>query len=153
QPSFAIETFDLTRRFGSLVAVNAVNFRVAYGLIFGLLGPNGAGKSTAIKMLTTLLEPSGGTATVAGADVLRSPSQVRHRIGYVPQSLSADGGLPGYENLLLSARLYGIPRAQRKPRIMEALEFMGLKESASRLVKTYSGGMIRRLEVAQAMLH
>jgi ABC-2 type transport system ATP-binding protein len=153
QPSFAIETFDLTRRFGSLVAVNAVNFRVAYGHIFGLLGPNGAGKSTAIKMLTTLLEPSGGTATVAGADVRRSPAQVRHRIGYVPQSLSADGGLTGYENLLLSARLYGIPRAQRKPRIMEALEFMGLKDPASRLVKTYSGGMIRRLEVAQAMLH
>ena len=89
--SWAIETFDLTRTFGSLTAVDHVSFRVNYGFIFGLLGPNGAGKSTAIKMLTTLLDPSSGTATVAGFDVVQSPAHVRRRIGYVPQSLSADG--------------------------------------------------------------
>src|SRR5580765_1173002 len=151
--SWAIETFDLTRCFGTLTAVDHVSFRVPYGFIFGLLGPNGAGKSTAIKMLTTLLEPSGGTATVSGFDVVQSPAQVRRRIGYVPQSLSADGSLTGFENLELSAKLYGIKRAGRNSRIEEALEFMGLKDHAQRLVKAYSGGMIRRLEVAQAMLH
>jgi ABC-2 type transport system ATP-binding protein len=151
--SHAIETFALTRRFGGVNAVDQISFHVPYGAIFGLLGPNGAGKSTAIKMLTTLLEPTSGTATVAGFDIVKSPSHVRRRIGYVPQALSADGALTGYENLSLSARLYGIPRAERKPRILEALKFMGLEEPANRLVKTYSGGMIRRLEVAQAMLH
>ena len=151
--AYAIETFGLTRRYGSVTALDQVSFHVSYGAIFGLLGPNGAGKSTAIKMLTTLLEPSAGTATVAGFDIVKSPSQVRRRIGYVPQALSADGGLTGFENLKLSAKLYGIPRAERKARIEEALQFMGLAEPAHRLVKTYSGGMIRRLEVAQAMLH
>jgi ABC-2 type transport system ATP-binding protein len=153
EESHAIETFALTRRFGNVNAVNQISFHVPYGAIFGLLGPNGAGKSTAIKMLTTLLEPTSGTATVAGYDIVKSSSHVRRRIGYVPQALSADGALTGYENLSLSARLYGIPRAERKPRIAEALKFMGLEEPANRLVKTYSGGMIRRLEVAQAMLH
>ena len=151
--TFAIETFGLTRRFGSVTALNEVSMRVPYGVIFGLLGPNGAGKSTAIKMLTTLLEPSSGTATVAGFDVVESAARVRRRIGYVPQLLSADGSLTGFENLMLSAKLYGIARADRKSRIGEALEFMGLTEPSRRLVKTYSGGMIRRLELAQAMLH
>ena len=151
--SFAIETLDLTRRFGEMTAADHVNLRVPYGAIFGLLGPNGAGKSTTIKMLTTLLEPSSGTARVAGFDIVSTPADVRRRIGYVPQMLSADGGLTGYENLDLSAKLYGISRAERKPRITEALHFMGLTEPAHKLVKTYSGGMIRRLEVAQAMLH
>jgi ABC-2 type transport system ATP-binding protein len=151
--SSAIETVGLTRRFGAVLAVDQINFAVAYGAIFGLLGPNGAGKSTTIKMMTTLIEPSAGTATVSGFDIVASPAQVRRRIGYVPQALSADGGLTGYENLALSAKLYGIVRAERKDRIHEALEFMGLAEPAQRLVKTYSGGMIRRLEVAQAMLH
>ena len=149
----AIETLDLTRRFGEMTAADHVNLRVPHGSIFGLLGPNGAGKSTTIKMLTTLLEPSSGTARVAGFDIVRAPAEVRRRIGYVPQMLSADGGLTGYENLDLSAKLYGIGRADRKSRITEALEFMGLADPAHKLVKTYSGGMIRRLEVAQAMLH
>ena len=151
--SFAIATSELTRRFGEMIAADHVNLRVPYGTIFGLLGPNGAGKSTTIKMLTTLLEPSSGTAAVAGFDIIKSPAQVRRSIGYVPQMLSADGALTGYENLDLSARLYGIRRAERKPRIEEALQFMGLTEAARKMVKTYSGGMIRRLEVAQAMLH
>src|SRR5579884_475936 len=151
--SFAIETFDLTRRFGELTAANQVTLHVPTGSIFGLLGPNGAGKSTTIKMLTTMLEPSEGTATVAGFDIVREPAQVRRRIGYVPQMLSADGGLTGWENLDLSGKLYGIGRAERKRRIEEALHLMGLTDPARKLVKTYSGGMIRRLEIAQAMLH
>jgi len=151
--AFAIETFGLTRRFGDLIAANRATLHVPYGAIFGLLGPNGAGKTTTIKMLTTMLEPSEGTASVAGFDIVKAPAKVRRMIGYVPQMLSADGGLTGWENLDLSAKLYGIPRAERKRRIEEALHFMGLTEFGRKLVKTYSGGMIRRLEVAQAMLH
>jgi ABC-2 type transport system ATP-binding protein len=150
---FAIETFGLTRRYGDLVAANHVTLHVPYGAIFGLLGPNGAGKTTTIKMLTTMLEPTEGTATVAGFDIVKTPAKVRRMIGYVPQALSADGGLTGWENLSLSGKLYGIPRSERKRRIAEALQFMGLTEFGNKLVKTYSGGMIRRLEIAQAMLH
>jgi ABC-2 type transport system ATP-binding protein len=149
----AIETFALTRRFGSFTAVDSISLAVEPGTIFGLLGPNGAGKSTTIKMLTTLLAPSAGTARVAGFDVIASPVEVRRKIGYVPQMLSADGALTATENLLLSARLYGVARAEREARIAEAISFSGLEEVAGKLVKTYSGGMIRRLELAQAMLH
>ena len=112
--AFAIETFGLTRRFGDLIAANRVTLHVPYGAIFGLLGPNGAGKTTTIKMLTTMLEPSEGTASVAGFDIVKAPAKVRRMIGYVPQMLSADGGLTGWENLDLSAKLYGIPRGERK---------------------------------------
>jgi len=151
--SAAIETISLTRHFGSLVAVNDLSLRVESGGIFGLLGPNGAGKSTAIKMLTTLLPPTSGTARVAGFDITTSPLEVRKRIGYVPQMLSADGSLTAAENLTLSARLYGMRGAECQARISEALGFSGLTEVSGKLVKTYSGGMIRRLELAQAMLH
>ncbi|HLJ80542.1 MAG TPA: ATP-binding cassette domain-containing protein, partial [Ktedonobacterales bacterium] len=120
---------------------------------FGLLGPNGAGKSTAIKMLTTLLDPSAGSATVGGYDIVRQPSQVRRVIGYVPQALSADGNLTGYENLLIFTKLYDVPRGERDLRVHDALSLMGLTEAANKLVRTYSGGMIRRLEIGQAMLH
>src|SRR5271170_5454318 len=150
---FAVETEALTKIYGDLTAVNHLDCRVPYGQIFGLLGPNGAGKSTTIKMLTTLLDSTSGTAKVAGFDIVAAPAQVRRSIGYVPQMLSADGALTGEENLMLSAKLYAIPRAERQPRIAEALAFMGLTEFGRRLVKTYSGGMIRRLELAQAMLH
>jgi ABC-2 type transport system ATP-binding protein len=148
-----LETAALTRRFGSIVAVHHLDLVVAQRAIFGLLGPNGAGKSTTIKMLTTLLPPSSGTARVAGYDIVREPWGVRRQIGYVPQLLSADGALTGYENLLLSARLYDVPRADRRSRIDEALAFMGLEDAGHRLARTYSGGMVRRLELAQAMLH
>jgi ABC-2 type transport system ATP-binding protein len=151
--AFAIETFGLTRRYGDLIAADHVTLHVPYGAIFGLLGPNGAGKTTTIKMLTTMLDPTAGTASVAGFDIVKTPAKVRRMIGYVPQMLSADGGLTGWENLNLSAKLYGIPRAERKRRIEEALHFMGLSDFGRKLVKTYSGGMIRRLEIAQAMLH
>lgn len=149
----AIRMVELTLRFGSLLAVDHIDCLVPYGEIFGLLGANGAGKTSTIKILTTLLPPSGGSASVAGYDVVSSAAQVRRHIGYIPQMLSADGALTGYENLLLSARLYGVGGTVRRRRIDEALEFMGLSSSADRLVKTYSGGMIRRLELAQATLH
>lgn len=151
--SLAIKTFDLTRQFGQLTAVDHIELRVAYGEIFGLLGANGAGKSTVIKMLTTLLLPTSGSAEVGGFDIIRSPAEVRWRIGYVSQLVSADGTLTGYENLRLSAKLYGLSKAERGGRIADALDFMGLADSAHKLVRTYSGGMIRRLELAQAMLH
>jgi ABC-2 type transport system ATP-binding protein len=149
----AVQTLALTRRFDALIAVHAIDLAIAHGSIFGLLGPNGAGKSTTIKILTTLLDASAGSARVAGFDVRREPTQVRRCIGYVPQLLSADGTLTGYENLMLSAKLYGIPRAERAARIDDSLGFMGLLDSARTLVRTYSGGMVRRLELAQALLH
>jgi len=149
----AVRTFALTRKFGSLTAVDQVDLTIAHGEIFGLIGPNGAGKSTLIKMLTTLLPPTAGTATVGGFDIASHPAEVRRRIGYVPQLLSADGSLTGYENMLLSARLYGVPREERGQRIARALGRMGLGAAAHHLVGQYSGGMIRRLEIAQSLLH
>jgi ABC-2 type transport system ATP-binding protein len=148
-----LETEALTRRFGELTAVNALTISVESGDVFGLLGPNGAGKTTAIKMLTTLLPPTSGGARIGGLDVVRQAAQVRRLIGYVPQALSADGTLTGYENLLVFAKLYDIPRPEREERMRDALDFMGLAEAADRLVRNYSGGMIRRLEIAQSMLH
>jgi ABC-2 type transport system ATP-binding protein len=149
----AIETIQLTRRYDSLVAVDHLAFSAEAGSIFGLLGPNGAGKSTLIKMLTTLLPPSSGTALVAGFDIVTRPADVRRNIGYVSQMLSADGDLTGYENLLISAKLYGIRGTERERRIGDAFEFMDLADAAGKRVKQYSGGMIRRLEIAQSMLH
>ncbi|MGZ3499657.1 MAG: ATP-binding cassette domain-containing protein [Vulcanimicrobiaceae bacterium] len=149
----AIETHELTKRFGSFVAVNRVSLDVDHGVIFGLLGPNGAGKSTTIKMLTTLASPTSGWARVAGYDVSRNPVEVRKRIGYVPQQQSADPDLTGFENLLVLARLYGIGGRERRRRICEALELMGLSDAKDRLARQYSGGMIRRLEIAQSMLN
>ena len=149
----AVRTSALTRKFGDLIAVDRVTLTINQGEIFGLIGPNGAGKSTLIKMLTTLLPPSSGSATVAGCDIVRQSAEVRRHIGYVPQLLSADGSLTGYENLLLSARLYGVPWGVRAERITRALERTGLSEAAHHLVRHYSGGMIRRLEIAQSLLH
>ena len=148
-----IETSSLTRRFGDLTAVDGLNLSVGAGEVFGLLGPNGAGKTTVIKMLTTLLPPTSGQAKVAGFDVQRRAARVRAQIGYVPQLVSVDGTLTGYENLLIFAKLYGVPRSERQARIAAALEFVGLGEAAHRQVRGYSGGMMRRLEIALAMLH
>jgi ABC-2 type transport system ATP-binding protein len=148
-----LQTEDLTRTFGPLVAVDHLTLDVEAGEIFGLLGPNGAGKTTTIKMLTTLLPPTSGRAEVAGFDVRREQAKVRRRIGYVPQMISADGALTGYENLLIFAKLYDIPRGEREDLIRRALHFMQLEDSADRLVRQYSGGMIRRLEIAQSILH
>ncbi len=148
-----LSTTRLTRRYGELAAVDALTIEVRAGEVFGLLGPNGAGKTTVIKMLTTLLPPSAGTASVAGFDIIHQPARVRRVIGYVPQLLSADGALTGRENLRAFAQLYDIPRTERAPRILNALAFMDLAGVQDKLVKTYSGGMIRRLEIAQSMLH
>jgi len=148
-----VDIRDLTRRFGAHVAVDRASLTVGEGEIFGLIGPNGAGKSTLIKMLTTLLPPTSGSATIAGHDIIGEPAEVRRHIGYVPQLLSADGSLTGYENMLLSARLYAVPRHERATRIAQGLAQMGLSELADHLVGHYSGGMIRRLEIAQSLLH
>lgn len=149
----AISIVGLTRRFGSLVAVDHLDLAIPPATIFGLLGSNGAGKTTAIKMLTTLLPPSDGSARVAGFDIRTEARQVRRHVGYVPQLLSADAALTGRENLALSGKLHGIPRGERQRRIEEALHFMELEEFGDTLVRNYSGGMIRRLEIAQALLH
>ncbi|MEY3403270.1 MAG: hypothetical protein RLZZ86_2886 [Cyanobacteriota bacterium] len=151
--SLILQTLELTRRFEKFTAVDNLNISVTAGEVFGLLGPNGAGKSTVIKMLTTLLPVSSGKAYLAGYDVTRQPDAVRRVIGYVPQALSADGTLTGYENLLIFSKLYDIPPRRRKQQIAEVLEFMGLEDAAHRLVRTFSGGMIRKLEIAQAILH
>jgi ABC-2 type transport system ATP-binding protein len=148
-----IRTESLSRSFGALRAVEALSLNVEQGEVFGLLGPNGAGKTTAIKMLTTLLAPTSGAAYVCGYDVVRQAVRVRRLIGYVPQLISADGTLTGYENLMVFARLYDIPGRECRARVRSALEFMGLADSADRLVRLYSGGMIRRLEIAQSVLH
>jgi ABC-2 type transport system ATP-binding protein len=150
----SIQVRGLGRTFGgTIVAVDDLSLDVRDGEMFGLLGPNGAGKTTTIKMLITLLDPTTGGATVAGYDIVREERDVRRSIGYVPQLLSSDGTLSARENLDISARLYHVPREERRDRIEESLEFMGLADVGDRLVRTFSGGMIRRLEIAQAMLH
>jgi ABC-2 type transport system ATP-binding protein len=153
EPKSILETRSLTRRFGTLTAVDALEISIAHSEMFGLVGPNGAGKTTVIKMLTTLLPPTSGEASVAGHDIRHRASEVRRVIGYVPQLVSADGSLTGYENLLVFSKLYDIPRSERRERINNSLSFMGLSQVGDKLVRHYSGGMIRRLEIAQAMLH
>lgn len=148
-----LETHALTRKFGELTAVDAMSISVERGEVLGLLGPNGAGKTTAIKMLTTLLPPTSGQASVAGFDVARNAVSVRRLIGYVPQTISVDGSLTAYENLLIFARLYDVPARRRESVVRDALAFMGLTDAANKLVRHYSGGMIRRLEIAQSTLH
>jgi ABC-2 type transport system ATP-binding protein len=148
----ALRCVGLRHSFGDAVAVDGVDLEVRRGEIFGLLGPNGAGKTTTIRMVTTLLPIRSGTAEVFGLDVRRRPILVRRLIGYVPQQLSADAALTGRENVGLFARLFDVPRATRAARVAEALAAMGLAESADRRASTYSGGMIRRLELAQALV-
>ena len=152
-PIPAVETVGLTRRFGTLTAVDALTLSVPRATIFGLLGPNGAGKTTTLKMLTTLLPPSAGTARVSGLDVVAQPREVRREIGYVPQLVSAEGALTAWENLMVFARLHGVPRRERDERVRQALGMIGLSEAAGVIVKKFSGGMIRRLEIAQAIIH
>ncbi|MCX6653034.1 MAG: ATP-binding cassette domain-containing protein [Methanomassiliicoccales archaeon] len=148
-----IEAKALTKKFGKFVAVDSLSLTVEEGEIFGLLGPNGAGKTTTIKMLTTLLIPTSGRAIVAGFDVVKRPEEVQAIIGYVPQLLSAEGSITGYENLLIFAKLYDVPKAERQERVRHALQIMGLTDAADKLVRQYSGGMVRRLEIAQSALH
>ena len=149
----AVRCAGLRYSFGTHLAVDGVDLQIAAGETFGLLGPNGAGKTTTIRMLTTLLKPDEGTVTVFGVDAAAQPMLVRRLIGYVPQLLSADASLTGRENVELFARLFDVPRRVRGQRVDEALSAMGLTDAAQRLVKTYSGGMIRRLELAQALVN
>jgi ABC-2 type transport system ATP-binding protein len=149
-PAVAVQ--GLRHSFGETVAVDGIDLAVRSGEIFGLLGPNGAGKTTTIRAITTLLPVRPGTVEVFGFDVARRKMVVRRLIGYVPQLLSADAALTGRENVALFARLFDVPRRQRRARTAEAIDAMGLSEAAGRLAGTYSGGMIRRLELAQAMV-
>jgi len=149
----AVRCADLSYLFGTHTAVDHVDLSIEPGEMFGLLGPNGAGKTTTIRMLTTLLKPATGTVTVFGIDAAAHPMRVRRVIGYVPQMLSADANLTGVENVELFARLFDVPRKSRKERVTAVLDAMGLTEAAARLAGTYSGGMIRRLELAQALIN
>ena len=148
-----IEVENITKKFGAFTAVNAITFNVAHGEIFGLLGPNGAGKSTLIRMLTTLLEPTSGTAHVNGYDVTESPNEVRESIGVIPQAMTSDLELSAQENLLIFAKLYGVPRERRKHMIQDLLEGVELADWGEHPVKDLSGGMRRRLEIARGMVH
>ena len=148
----AVDCEDLSYQFATHLAVDRVNLAIAPGEMYGLLGPNGAGKTTTIRMITTLLTPATGSVRVFGIDAAARPMLVRRVIGYVPQALSADANLTGTENVELFARLFDVPRRSRKQRVADALDAMGLTEAAGRLAGTYSGGMIRRLELAQSLI-
>jgi ABC-2 type transport system ATP-binding protein len=148
----AVDVRDLRYSFGETVAVDGASLSVHSGEIFGLLGPNGAGKTTMIRAITALLPVPAGTIDVFGHDVARRRMAVRRMIGYVPQQLSADGALTGRQNVALFARLFDVPRGLRSSQVDQALSMMGLTDAADRLAKTYSGGMIRRLELAQALV-
>ncbi len=149
----AVECRGLLVRFGDIVAVDRIDLRVEPGTLFGFLGPNGAGKSSTISVLCTLRPPSEGSARVAGFDCWREADEVRSRIGVIFQDPTLDDRLTGRENLLLHARVYGVPRAERATRIREAVELSALGEAVDRQVRTYSGGMKRRLELARVLLH
>jgi ABC-2 type transport system ATP-binding protein len=152
-----IETQDLRRTFksrgGAVEAVRGVDLQVAAGEIFGFLGPNGAGKTTTLRMLATLLKPTGGRATVAGADLAREPQTVRRRIGYVPQGGSTDPSETGRGELVLQGRLYGMDKSTAQARAKEVLAALDLEAAADRPTVTYSGGMRRRLDVGLGIVH
>ncbi|MGI0060073.1 MAG: ATP-binding cassette domain-containing protein [Nitrosotalea sp.] len=150
----AIEINDLTKVFNKRTrAVNGISFTVREGEIFGLLGPNGAGKTTAIRMITSLTTPTSGSVQVFGSNVSNSSEQVRQMVGYIPQSISVDADLTAYENLLIYAKLFYVNKNERDKRIRFALEYMGLSDRTDDLAKRFSGGMMRRLEVAQALVN
>ncbi|MGX1761937.1 ABC transporter ATP-binding protein [Streptomyces lydicus] len=148
----AVTCRALRYAFGETKAVDGVDLSVRPGEVFGLLGPNGAGKTTAIRCITTLLPVPSGMVRVFGHDAAKERMAVRRLLGYVPQQLSADAGLTGRENVTLFARVFDVPRRERAARVTQALEAVGLTDAAGRLAKTYSGGMIRRLELAQALV-
>jgi ABC-2 type transport system ATP-binding protein len=149
----AVRCRDLVYAFGDHRAVDGVDLDVERGEVFGLLGPNGAGKTTTIRVLTTLLPVKPGVAQILGRDVAVDRMAVRKLIGYVPQQLSAEAALTGRENAMLFARLFDVPRRERGERVDRALQATGMLEHADRLVSTYSGGMVRRLELAQALVN
>jgi ABC-2 type transport system ATP-binding protein len=149
----SIEVIGLTKRFNNFTAVDNVSFNIKKGEIFAFLGPNGAGKSTTIKILTTLLSPTSGKVTVNGFDILKDKDSVRKSFGIVFQDPSLDDELTAYENMQLHAVLYSIPSEERKEKIRTLLEFVDLWDRKNSFVKTFSGGMKRRLEIARGLLH
>jgi len=144
---------NLKKYYKDVKAVDGISFEVNKGEVFGFLGPNGAGKTTTIKMLVTLLKPTEGTAKVADHDIKKQPDKVRNSIGIVFQDPALDDILTGSENLDFHARMYGIKKSERKKRIKEVLKLVNLEEKADILVKNYSGGMRRRLEIARGLMH
>ncbi|MFP3309596.1 MAG: ATP-binding cassette domain-containing protein [Acidilobus sp.] len=152
-PDISIDVRNLTKRYGSLLAVDHINFKVMRGEIYSLLGPNGAGKTTTISMLATLRMPTEGDALVEGYSVVRERTKVRKVIGVVPQDLTADDELTGLDNVLLMARLHGYSGKEAEERAWEAIKFMELEDAAKRRVMYYSGGMRRRLEIAMSIVH
>jgi len=149
-----IEVRNLSKSFNhSVKAVDDVSFDVKEGEIYGFLGPNGAGKSTTINMLITILKPTSGSATVCGYDIFKEPNEVRRNVGVVPQEYTADEDMTGYDNIILCADLYGIPRRVSKERALELLRLVELESTANRKVGTYSGGMRRRLELACGLIN
>ncbi len=149
----AIEVDNLTKKFGDLTAVNAISFTVENGEIFGLLGPNGAGKTTLIRMLTTLTPPTSGTARIGGHDIVSDPNGVRHTLGVIPQAFTSDPELTAEENMVIHAKLYGIPASERSALIEKLLGSVDLLKFKDKLVRTFSGGMRRRLEIARGLVH
>jgi ABC-2 type transport system ATP-binding protein len=150
-PIIAVE--NLTKKFGNITAVDGISFEVEKGTIFGFLGPNGAGKTSTINILCTLLSPTSGKASIDGYDCMKESSEVRREIGIVFQDNTLDKELTAYENLLFHSYLYNVPKNQRKRRIDDALNFVGLYERKDDTVKKFSGGMKRRLEVARSIIH
>jgi ABC-2 type transport system ATP-binding protein len=148
-----IEVNQITKRFGDFTAVDGVSFSVEHGEIFALLGPNGAGKSTLIRMLTTLLPPTSGTATIGGHDVLKEANAVRRLIGVIPQAMTSDMELSVEENLLIYAKLYGVPRERRRRLMADLIEAVELTKWKDKPVKNLSGGMRRRVEIARGLVH
>jgi ABC-2 type transport system ATP-binding protein len=148
----AVQTFALTKRFKDFVAVDRIDLEIK-AEVFGMLGPNGAGKTTLARMLTTVLQPTEGTATVAGADIRREPGKVRERIGVVAQAMTLDVELTAWENLDIYGKYYGVPRTLRHERIKELLQWVGLAERARDPVGGFSGGMKRRLEIVRSLVH
>ncbi|MGH7732893.1 MAG: ATP-binding cassette domain-containing protein [Gemmatimonadales bacterium] len=151
--ALAIDVRNIVKRFGDFTAVDGISFAVADGEIFGLLGPNGAGKSTLIRMMTTLVPPTEGTAIVGGLDVVKDPDGVRHVIGVIPQAMTSDLDLTAAENILIFAKLYGVPKEKRKPLTAELLAAVELSQWADKPVKNLSGGMRRRVEIARGLIH
>jgi ABC-2 type transport system ATP-binding protein len=149
----AVVVEGLTKIYPRVKAVDEVSFTVDEGEIFGLLGPNGAGKTTTVRMLLTLIKPTSGRMSVFGIDGLTHPEKVRQMAGYVPQDVSVDGELTGYENILMYSKLYGVPGKERGRRIKDVLGYLDLQDRADDMVSTYSGGMMRRLEIAQTLVN
>ncbi len=149
----AVQTLEITKRFGELTAVDKINLTIDSKEIFGLIGPNGAGKTTLIRMLTTVILPTEGTAKVAGFDIRRNQNEVRQSIGVVAQAMTLDIELTAWENMELYAKYYNIPSQQRKERIKELLDVVGLADRSDFTVGSYSGGMKRRLELVRSLVH